>query len=500
MKFTLKVAKPHKLAVDSLNLFLFEEDLAKSFSDFPPKIIAHIKEALNKENFKGAPSDQLVMSGSLDEAAFYKMSVSGLGKKAEFDLAALYESVGRSIRLSEGTKAVKIAFDLPLFWLDKFGPLKTVETVVIAAMLSSYKFLKYKSQAEINKIRPIEEIILVIPAQKLAQAEEGIRGGILIAGATLYARDLVNEPAQMTTPSFLAEEAVKIAKNSKGAVTVKIWEEEEIKKNKMEAFLGVSRGSHQPPRFIIMRYKPARPKKKIALLGKGITFDTGGLSLKGSEHMETMKLDMAGAAAVLGIFSVIGEIKPPIEVVGLIAACENMPGGRALKPGDILKAANGKTIEVLNTDAEGRLTLADTLSFAVKSEKPDEMIDLATLTGACMVALGENIAGLFGNDEKLLAALKKASNSSGDRVWQLPLEKSYTELIKSQIADIKNTQTGKYGGAITAALFLNEFTADVPWAHLDIAGPAFAEKVTPLTAVGGTGFGVRLLLNYLISV
>jgi len=249
-----------------------------------------------------------------------------------------------------------------------------------------------------------------------------------------------------------------------------------------------------------MRYKPARSRKKIALLGKGITFDTGGLSLKGSEHMETMKLDMAGAAAVLGVFSVIGEIKPPIEVVGLIAACENMPGGRALKPGDILKAANGKTIEVLNTDAEGRLTLADSLSFAVKSEKPDEMIDLATLTGACVVALGENIAGLFGNDVKLLAALEKASNSSGDRVWQLPLEKSYAELIKSQIADIKNTQTGKYGGAITAALFLNEFTADVPWAHLDIAGPAFAEKVTPLTAVGGTGFGVRLLLNYLKSV
>src|SRR3989338_10443438 len=223
MKFTLKVTKPHKLAVDSLNLFLFEEDLARSFSDFPPQIIAQIKEALKKENFKGAVSDQLVMSGSLADSAFYKMSVSGLGKKAEFDLGALYESVGRSIRLSQGAKAVKIALELPLFWLDKFGPLKTVEAVVIAAMLSSYKFLKYKSEEERNKIRPVEEIILVIPAQKLAQAEEGIRNGILMARATLYTRDLVNEPAQITTPSFLADEATKIAKNSKGAVTVKIW-------------------------------------------------------------------------------------------------------------------------------------------------------------------------------------------------------------------------------------------------------------------------------------
>ncbi len=268
----------------------------------------------------------------------------------------------------------------------------------------------------------------------------------------------------------------------------------------MNAFLGVAVGSDKPPKFIHLSYKPRRPSKKIVLIGKGITFDTGGLSLKSSEHMETMKLDMSGAAAVLAVFAAIPSLIIKSEVVGIIAACENMPSGKALKPGDILKALNGKTIEVLNTDAEGRLTLADAISYALIKEKPDEIIDLATLTGACMVALGQEIAGCFGNNDILLQNIEKHAKLTGENIWRMPLYREYSDLIKSPIADIKNIQTGRYGGAITAALFLSEFVGKTPWVHLDIAGPAYTEKDSPLTPSGGTGFGVRLLLEYLVSL
>ena len=499
MKFYLRPTKAYKQEVDTLNLFAFENEEQIVFRDFPAEIITDFKEAIKKENFNGKKGDSLVISGR-GPVSFYKLILTGLGKKQEFDLVTLYDQIAKSIRLSLSNKAVKVALSVPAFFLDKYGSAVAVQATVEAVKLAGYKFLKYKGDEEKAKHRDVEEVILLLPAAKIAAAEEGIEAGLLFADAALYTRDLVNEPAQVTTPEFLAEEARKIAKNSQGAVKTTVLEEEEIKNRKMEAFMGVARGSHQPPRFILMHYKPLRPRKKIALLGKGITFDTGGLSLKGPEHMETMKLDMAGAAAVLGVFSVIAKIKPQAEIVGIIAACENMPGGRALKPGDILKAYNGKTIEVLNTDAEGRLTLADAMSYAALREKPDEMIDLATLTGACVVALGEDIAGLFGNNDRLLLNLEKSAAATADRVWRLPLEKSYQHLIKSHIADVKNISGGRYGGAITAALFLNEFTGEIPWVHLDIAGPAFAEKDTPLAPAGGTGYGVRLLLNYLKSV
>ena len=215
--------------------------------------------------------------------------------------------------------------------------------------------------------------------------------------------------------------------------------------------------------------------------------------------METMKLDMAGAATVLAVFAALLELKPEVEVVGLIAACENMPSGKALKPGDVLRAMDGKTIEVLNTDAEGRLTLADALSFANIKEKPDQIIDLATLTGACIVALGEEIAGLWSNNDELAENIGKAAEGSAEKIWRMPLEEEYKEVIKSKIADLKNSQSGRFGGAINAALFLAEFAGSTPWAHLDIAGPAYAEKETAMTAYGGTGFGVRTILSYLCS-
>jgi leucyl aminopeptidase len=266
----------------------------------------------------------------------------------------------------------------------------------------------------------------------------------------------------------------------------------------MGAFLGVAAGSEQPPRFIHLSYVPARPRRRVAIIGKGITFDAGGLDLKTAEGMLRMKDDMSGAAAVLGIMRALPTLAPAVEVHGLIAATENMPSGTAFRPGDVLRAMNGTTIEIGNTDAEGRLTLADAICYAREHVKPDEMIDMATLTGACVVALGPQCSGLFSNNQPLARRLLGAAEAAGERVWQLPLIDEYREGLKSEVADINNVgQRG--GGAITAALFLKEFAGDTPWAHLDIAGPAFTERDTPLAPKGGTGVAVRTLLAYLTA-
>ncbi|OGG02990.1 hypothetical protein A2W14_04410 [Candidatus Gottesmanbacteria bacterium RBG_16_37_8] len=496
MKISLKASKISQLDVDSLNLFFWENELEKSLRDIPTGLISLIKEAEKREEFKGGRDEILILS-SKGLISSYKLILTGLGKKNDFNRAVLAEQVAKSIRKSKENKAVRVGLVLSDDGFNKLGVKNAVQTIVEAVFLSTYRFLKYKSEEERNKIREIEEVIVAVSPGRLSLAEEGIDIGKSMSIAALYARDLVNEPSQVTTPTFLADEAIRLGKNSQGLLKVTVLDKEEIEKLGMNSFLGVAKGSDEPPKFIILKYKPARPKKKLVIIGKGITFDTGGLSLKPAEHMETMKLDMAGAASILGIFSAFPSFKPSVEVVGLIAACENMPSGKALKPGDILKALNGKTIEVLNTDAEGRLTLADALSYAVKQEKPDEIIDLATLTGACQVALGQDIAGLFGNNESLLHSLERASKETGEQVWRMPLSEQYKELNKSKIADIKNIQTGRYGGAITAALFLQEFVGTTAWAHLDIAGPAYIEKDTPLTPTGGAGFGVRLVLHYI---
>lgn len=498
MKFSLKPTDPTKLDVDLLIIFCEEKH------PIPLKGINHelsslITTATQKEEFEGKEGQFLTLS-TKGYIGAYKLLLAGAGVEDKLDYTDLQTLIARSVGRALENKLVKVALSIPEVWLEKFSTQSVISVIVEAVSLASYRFTKYKSEEEKKKIRPLSEVILIVPPARLRGGEEGIRLGIIFAEATLFARDLVNEPAQVTTPSYLASVALDMAQSSKGKVKVTIFERHEAAKLGMHAFLGVAKGSDEPPKFIRLQYRPQRPEKKIVLIGKGITFDTGGLSLKSPEHMETMKLDMAGAASVLAVFKMIGALLPRVELIGLIPACENMPSGKALRPGDILTAMNGKTIEVLNTDAEGRLTLADALSYAVLKEKPDEIIDLATLTGACMVALGEDIAGLWGNNEGLLIRIEKSAAATGEKIWRMPLEKSYKDLIKSTIGDIKNTQTGRFGGAITAALFLHEFVEKVPWVHLDIAGPSFAEKDQPLTPRGGSGFGVRLLLSYLASV
>lgn len=382
--------------------------------------------------------------------------------------------------------------------------LVSAEAIATGLILGQYEFRKYKShETNESNLTNLEEIILIVRnANEAVRVREEIDRAEILCEATVLARDLVNEPSSVTTPRYLANLAVKMAKT--GAFICKVYDQKEIEKIGMGLFLGVAKGSDEPPRFLELRYSGRRTDSRlrgndVVLVGKGITFDTGGLSLKPQEGMETMKMDMAGAASVLAIFSVLAKLKIKTNVVGLIPLTENMPSGKAIKPGDILKSFSGKTVEVLNTDAEGRLILADALSYGL-TFKPDLMIDLATLTGACMVALGENISGLFSSDQKVVTDLLEAGQKAGEKLWNMPLEKSYQELLKSNVADLKNVTGKKYGGAITAALFLKEFVGNAKWVHLDIAGPAWEEAGTELTPKGGTGFAVRTILNFLEKI
>ena len=356
-------------------------------------------------------------------------------------------------------------------------------------VLGSYEFNDYKSKPEPSKLRKIT----VISPQQRDSIRDSLKEGGRIAEAVCLARDLVNEPGGTLTPEALARRAQKVAQN--GGLKAEVWTLADIKRQKLGGLLGVNRGSEKPPRFVKLQWNPpGKPKKSIALVGKGVTFDSGGLSLKPWKSMTHMKNDMAGAAAVIGAMSALSDINPKCRVTGYLPLTDNMTGGDATRVGDVLQIRNKKTVEILNTDAEGRLILADALSLA-SEDKPDAIVDLATLTGACVVALGDSYAGIMGNDESWIETVKAAAKTAGERLWPLPLPEDYRKQLDSPVADLANIGSGN-GGTITAGLFLSEFVADgIPWVHLDIAGPAFAEKVSGVDGKGGTGFGVRTLIE-----
>ena len=357
--------------------------------------------------------------------------------------------------------------------------------------LAAYSFTTYKSEPDPNRI---ERVVVVGTGGKRVQS--ALDRGVGIAEAVCLARDLINEPGGSLTPSRLAEAAVEIAERDD--LKISVLDEDDLVERGLGGILGVNRGSEQPPRLIELCYEPARPRGTVALVGKGITFDSGGLSMKTVDGMMTMKNDMGGAAAVLGAMSALRSLHPPVRVLGFIPSTDNMTGGDATRPGDVLRIRNGKTVEVLNTDAEGRLILADALSLASEA-KPDAIVDIATLTGACHVALGNTIAGLMGTNAPLVDQVRAASERSGEAVWELPLPTDYRRQLDSEVADLRNIGTGRFGGALIAGLFLKEFVAEgIPWAHLDIAGTAWSETVNGITPKGATGFGVRLLLDLLV--
>ena len=433
------------------------------------------KYVIEKDNFEGKLGETYLIH-TLDNHNADKILVVGFGKREEFDQNKMREATSKALKKLVQIKAKKAIFDFDVNF--DFG-----KSAVIGAMIADYAYDKYKNE----KKHHLDEISFK------GVSESSINEGIIFGEAMKFTRDLANTPAQIATPAKLAE----LAQNFEGIET-KVYDKPEIEKMGMGAYLAVGQGSVNPPKFIHMKYLAPNPKKRIAIIGKGICFDSGGLDLKPASSMLTMKDDMSGAACVLGVMGALAKLKPEIEVHGIIAACENMPSGSSYKPGDILTARNGKTIEVDNTDAEGRLTLADALCYACELNV-DEVIDIATLTGACMVALGTVASGIMGNNEGLIKDLIDTAEASGEKYWQMPMFKEYFDSLKSDIADMKNTGS-RYGGASAAGLFLKEFVSDsVKWAHIDIAGTAFLEKPQKEFISGATGAGVRTLLNYIIK-
>jgi leucyl aminopeptidase len=457
---------------EALLVWALEEDGAPK--GVPAAAAGEVQEALRRAGFRGKAGEVFVARPCSVPRV---VVVAGLGKKDAVEVETI-----RSVR----SIAVAVPGVLP--------PREEARAIAEGLQLSAYRFTCYKSDEEElarEKGKDLEKAFLCAGGDDAAA--QGLRRGEITARAVRYARDLVNLPSADKKPEGLAERARKLAGNG---VEVKVLDEAECRKLGMGGFLGVAAGSEAPPRFLHLHYRPAgKPRKKVALVGKGVTFDSGGLNLKAYEHMQDMKQDMAGAASVLAVFSVLPELGLPLEVHGIVAATENMPSGKATRPGDVLKAMSGKTIEVLNTDAEGRLTLADALVYAEK-QGVDEIVDMATLTGACVIALGK-AAGIFGRPQEACDRVLRAARLAGERAWQLPLFDDYRKLIKGDVADIKNTG-GRGAGAVTAALFLSEFVSEkIPWVHMDIAGSAFTEEAQPACPKGATGLTAGTLVRYL---
>jgi leucyl aminopeptidase len=419
----------------------------------------------------------------------------GVGERAKVDAEALRRAAAAVVRQGRGAaKAVTtLAQALPA------DPAAAVQAVTEGALLAAYRFDKYK-QAN-GDGRPAELAALAIVAGGAGGRGSGGRGalsaalaaGQVRAAATNLARDLSNEPANALHPADLAAAARRLLAGK--GVTVKVKDEKELAKEGFGGIVGVGQGADHPPRLVELRYAPKGATGQVVLVGKGITFDSGGLSLKPPDSMKTMKTDMSGAAAVLATMSALADLDIGVAVTGYLASAENMPSGHAIRPGDVLTMKNGKTVEVLNTDAEGRLVMADALALGAAA-KPDAIIDVATLTGACMIALGIRYSGLMANDEGLAAELLDAAAEAGEPTWRLPLPPEYHKDIESDVADLKNVGD-RYGGALVAGLFLQEFVDDRPWAHLDIAGPARAEAEDGYLGKGSTGVAVRTLLSWL---
>jgi len=479
------------IAADALVVGLHAEEKRwpASLVELDRRAGGQIKAVLDAEKFQAKVGQVTHVHTAV--LASPRLVIAGLGPRRGLGAETLRRAAAAALRRARDLGAKTVAIEV--FGL-RLPDRQRAQAIVEGAVLGTYAFERYKRE-KADKL--VEELRVLAPDRRAArEIEEGARRGEVFAGATWFARDLVNAPANDVHPTHLATVAGEVA--SAAGLSLQVYDREACATMGMGAFLGVAAGSEQPPKFIHLTYTPARPRRRVAVIGKGVTFDAGGLDLKTAEGMLRMKDDMSGAAAVLGIMRALPALAPAVEVHGLIAATENMPSGSAIRPGDVLRAMNGTTIEIGNTDAEGRLTLADALCYARERVQADEIIDMATLTGACVIALGPQCSGLFANDRALARRLLAAAETAGERVWQLPLIEEYREGLKSEVADINNVgQRG--GGAITAALFLKEFAGETPWAHLDIAGPAFTERDTPLSAKGGTGVAVRTLLAYLTA-
>ena len=453
-----------------------------------------VSQLISQGEIKGKVREVTIIH-SLGKLPAARVAVAGLGKKEDLSLEKVRMVVGEACRLlqqREVSQAATVALGAEVAGM---GLGDAAQAVTEGALLGIYSFRRHMTkEAEHGELK---RLTIVGTDDELPLLQQGSDKGRVLAEATKLARDMVNEPANYMTPSRMAEVAASLAKTY--GLEVEVLEREQMQKLGMGALLGVTQGSRQPPKFIVLRYLGGDSAQvDLALVGKGVTFDSGGISIKPSEGMEEMKGDMAGGAAVMAALSAIAQLKLRFNVLAIIPCTENLPGGEALKPGDVLTAMNGKTIEIISTDAEGRLTLADTLSYANKLGAK-RIVDVATLTGACHIALGDDCSGVFGNNQELVDRLIAASAVAGELMWQLPLYEQAKEQLKSEVADIKNVG-GKWGGAITAAHFLAEFAGNTPWVHLDIAGTSLSEKDRGYIVKGATGVTVRTLVNLALSL
>jgi leucyl aminopeptidase len=461
-------------------------------SELNDKVDGLLQTLIDEESFEGK-ADTIAITRLGPGSAIKKMAIIGLGSSDGMALEGLRRGAAIAARLAKKAKSTSLAISFPVWNNSQSLTAQALSEGIILALNQDNRFKSEAAQATAQKGPELSQVhLLAFPGEEsaIARAQQVCEGVIL-------ARELVAAPANIVTPAKLAETAADIAQHYQ--LELKVLERDQCEALGMGAYLGVAQASDLPPKFIHLTYRPAgTAKRKLAIVGKGLTFDSGGLNLKPTgSGIEMMKIDMGGAAAVLGAAKAIAQIKPNTEVHFISAATENMVSGHAMRPGDILTASNGKTIEVNNTDAEGRLTLADALVYADKLGV-DSILDLATLTGACVVALGDDIAALFSPDEELAQSLSKAAEISGEKIWPMPMEDKYFEGLKSVVADMKNTGP-RAGGSITAALFLKQFVKETPWAHLDIAGPVWTEKENGYNSPGATGYGVRMLVQWVLD-
>jgi leucyl aminopeptidase len=489
MKLTSQYTVPAQIEADWLLIGLWEQDgLDSQSAALDARMGGVLKRLLASGDITGKAKELTPLLDVRGISAKRVLAV-GLGPKAKIDFAGLVGTAGAAARAVTGKAYGRVALILPEKVLGMTSDQAARALAVGFAQGCEGPGL-YKSKPD--RFLPSE--LLMIPAAQddAASVDKALQRADSESRAVSLARTLVNTPPCDLYPETFADRARNVAQ--KTGLECLVFDEQQLQAERMHSLLAVARGSDRPPRLVLLRHRLGGNSKTLALVGKGVTFDSGGLSLKTNDQMVAMKCDMAGAAAVLGAMQAAAELKLPVNLLGVMALVENLPSGKAMKLGDVLHARNGKTIEVLNTDAEGRLILADALAYAV-DQKVDHLVDLATLTGACVVALGGDIAGLMSNNEAWSRRVMAAAQAAGEQAWPLPMFPQFTEMIKSEVADIRNTGGSRNAGAISAAKFLEEFVGDVPWVHLDIAGPAFAEHENPSRDAGGTGCFVRTLVE-----
>jgi len=443
--------------------------------------------------FKAEANETLLLHAPEGLAAT-RLLIVGLGNAAKADPHAIRRAAGTAVRFAKPRGIRSLAILVPE---GNFDPAQSTRAIAEGAILADFDSDTYRTD---RKDRSVEFLSIQVPSGvDKSPAAAGHREGVVIAESQNFARTLINEPGNRMTPTILGQRAAEMA--AENGLKCEVWSTDKLRELKMGAFLAVAQGSDEPPALIVIQYEPETVKPDtpvMGLVGKGITFDTGGISIKPADNMEKMKYDMAGGAAMIGAMRAIAQLKPAVKVVAIVCAAENMPSGKAVKPGDIVFARSGKSIEVLNTDAEGRMVLADGLHYA-RELGATRLINAATLTGAVAIALGQINAGVFANDEDAYRHFTKALEISGEKFWRLPVEDEYREQIRSSIADIQNTGLTRYGGATNAAMFLKEFVGDTPWLHLDIAGLAWQDAEKPWLAKGPTGIALRSIVEWVRS-